>query len=112
MSLLGKAITDRQGEKMVGNKSGAKLAAMVNLANDPDFYSRIGKLGGSHKGNKGFGSQRVGKDGLTGPERAHKVGFKGGMKRLGYRKDSPRKKINIFLRLKRWLNTTMRQLSK
>jgi len=32
---------------MAGTKTGGQLAAEQNLANDPDFYSKIGKKGGS-----------------------------------------------------------------
>lgn len=53
-------------------------AAQKNLAKDPNFYRKIGKKGGSNGNTGGFASERVGKDGLTGQERARVVGAKGG----------------------------------
>lgn len=44
-----------------------------------DFYKRIGKMA-SHPGTGGFASEKVGKDGLTGRERARKYGAIGGRK--------------------------------
>lgn len=32
---------------MAGTVAGGRLAAKKNLANDPDFYKRIGHIGGS-----------------------------------------------------------------
>jgi len=44
-----------------------------------DFYGRIGGLGGLTTGvPKGFASEKVGADGLTGKERAAIAGAKGG----------------------------------
>lgn len=45
---------------MPGNAVGGKKAAAKNLANDPDFYKRIGKLGGSVRSDKprGFAVNR------------------------------------------------------
>ena len=45
-----------------------------------DFYKRIGSKGGSNSCNGGFASDKVGKDGLTGRERAKLVGAEGGRK--------------------------------
>lgn len=40
---------------MSGNITGGKKSAMKNLANDPDFYKKIGSRGGSRTGViKGF----------------------------------------------------------
>lgn len=39
---------------MAGNAVGGKKAAMANKANDPSFYQKIGKLGGSARVPKGF----------------------------------------------------------
>lgn len=45
-----------------------------------DYYSNIGRKGGQNGHTCGFASNKVGKDGLTGPERARIAGFKGGLK--------------------------------
>lgn len=39
---------------MSGNKIGGKKAALKNLAKDPDFYKRIGQLGGRNGNTGGF----------------------------------------------------------
>ena len=44
-----------------------------------DVYKRIGKMA-SHPGTGGFASYKVGKDGMTGRERAKKYGAIGGRK--------------------------------
>jgi general stress protein YciG len=43
-----------------------------------DYYRNIGKLGGLKSRGGGFASDKVGEDGLTGPERARLAGSKGG----------------------------------
>ena len=43
-----------------------------------DFYKKVGKLGGMKSRGGGFASETVGKDGLTGYERAREAGRKGG----------------------------------
>lgn len=43
-----------------------------------DFYKKVGKLGGMKSRGGGFASEIVGKDGLTGYERAREAGRKGG----------------------------------
>ena len=64
---------------MAGTKAGGiKAAKMNNLLYGNDFYSRIGHRGGSHGHTGGFASKKVGKDGLTGWQRAKIVGAKGG----------------------------------
>lgn len=67
---------------MPGNKIGGMKAAATNKERyGSDWYAKIGRLGGSALvENKGFGSQKVGSDGLTGAERARKAGAKGGAK--------------------------------
>lgn len=57
-----------------GTKAGGQKGHATRLKKDPDYYSKIGVKGGqsSHKG--GFASDKVGKDGLTGKERATKYG--------------------------------------
>lgn len=65
---------------MAGTKAGGLKAAATNKArHGEDFYSRLGRTGGSngHTG-KGFASDKVGKDGLTGRQRASLVGKDGG----------------------------------
>ena len=56
---------------MAGTIAGGKKAAETNLANDPDFYKRIGSLGGKapYRGKKGFAAN---------PVLASIVGTKGG----------------------------------
>lgn len=56
---------------LAGTVAGGKKAAAKNLANDPDFYRRIGKRGGQARVPKGFG---------TNPELARIAGIKGGKK--------------------------------
>ena len=67
---------------MSGNRTGGIKAREKNLAKDPSFYSTIGKSGGLRTGvAKGFASEKVGKDGLTGRIRAGLVGSVGGKKK-------------------------------
>lgn len=61
------------------------MAAKVLLRNTgnyashgADFYARIGFKGGSNGHTGGFAAETIGKDGLTGPERAKLAGAKGG----------------------------------
>lgn len=63
---------------MAGNKIGGLKAKAKNTARDPDFYKRIGSKGGKNGKTGGFASEVVGKDGLTGHERAMIAGAKGG----------------------------------
>lgn len=63
---------------MAGNKTGGLKAAQKNLAKDPNFYARIGAKGGQKGKTGGFASGVVGKDGLTGSERARIAGAAGG----------------------------------
>ena len=65
---------------MSGTKDGGIKASATNKEKyGADFYRWIGRKGGraSHAG--GFASEKVGKDGLTGPERAKKFGRIGGL---------------------------------
>ena len=39
---------------MAGTKAGGQKAAAKNLANDPDFYKRIGSKGGRNGNTGGF----------------------------------------------------------
>ena len=64
---------------MAGTVSGGKKAAQKNIKlHGKDFYREIGRKGGKRSTNGGFASQKVGKDGLTGAERAKIAGAKGG----------------------------------
>ncbi len=64
---------------MAGTLQGGKKAAETNkLKYGKDFYARIGKKGGKNGHDGGFASETVGKDGMTGPERAKKCGAIGG----------------------------------
>lgn len=47
------------------------------------FYVRIGAIGGKKSTGGGFGSDKIGPDGLTGQERARIAGAIGGSKRKG-----------------------------
>ena len=64
---------------MAGTVSGGKKAAQKNIElHGKDFYKNIGRKGGKRSTAGGFASQKVGKDGLTGAERAKLAGAKGG----------------------------------
>lgn len=57
---------------------GAKVAATTKRKYGEDYYKLIGSKGGKASNNGGFASEKVGTDGLTGKERASKVGIAGG----------------------------------
>lgn len=64
---------------MAGSVEGGKKTAMTNkLRHGSDWYARIGRLGGMNGHTGGFACKEKGKDGLTGKERASKVGKIGG----------------------------------
>lgn len=64
---------------MPGTKAGGLKARQTNLLrHGEDFYRRIGQKGGRNGHTGGFNSDKVGKDGLTGFERAKIAGAKGG----------------------------------
>lgn len=64
---------------MVATSEGGKKAAITNKAKYGDnFYSEIGRRGGKNGHTGGFGSDKVGADGLTGKQRARVAGSKGG----------------------------------
>lgn len=66
---------------MSGTVSGGKKAAQKNKElHGNNFYKEIGHKGGKRSTTGGFASQKVGKDGLTGLERARLAGAKGGRK--------------------------------
>ena len=64
---------------MAGTKEGGRKAAITNMKkNGLDFYKRIGRKGGQNGHTGGFASNKVGKDGLTGLQRAKAAGRIGG----------------------------------
>ena len=66
---------------MSGRKIGGIKAAKTNKErHGEDFYKRIGSKGGHNGRTGGFASDVIGKDGLTGRERAKIVGAIGGFK--------------------------------
>lgn len=66
---------------MSGTISGGRKAAQTNIKQyGEDFYAKIGQIGGRKSKNCGFASDVVGKDGLTGKQRASIAGKKGGEK--------------------------------
>lgn len=66
---------------MSGNRAGGLKAAETNrIKHGKDFYARIGAMGGVKSRLGGFASDKVGEDGLTGPQRARIAGQKGGRK--------------------------------
>ncbi|MBO7720129.1 hypothetical protein J6S35_00620 [Candidatus Saccharibacteria bacterium] len=82
---------------MVGTLQGGKKAAATNKErHGEDFYARIGKKGGHNSRTGGFASDVVGKDGLTGRERARMAGAIGGFKsrRGPAKRDSSGRAIN------------------
>lgn len=61
---------------MAGTKEGGRKAREKNLANNPNYYSELGKCGGSVKGTKGgFASMS--------PEKLKEVSAKGGRAKKG-----------------------------
>lgn len=82
---------------MPGTKAGGQKARDKNLAKDPNFYKRIGSVGGANGNTGGFASTKVGKDGLTGRERAQKVGVVGGkISRRGKSKKEIQEEAHVF----------------
>lgn len=64
---------------MSGTLEGGKKAAKTNKErHGKNFYANIGRKGGKNGNTGGFASSKVGKDGLTGLERAAIAGRKGG----------------------------------
>lgn len=64
---------------MAGTREGGLKAAKTNLERyGEDFYKIMGQKGGRVSCDGGFASNKVGKDGLTGLQRARIAGAKGG----------------------------------
>lgn len=63
---------------MAGTREGGLKAAAKNTANDPDYYTKIGRIGGQKGRTGGFASAKLGSDGMTGPDRASVYGTIGG----------------------------------
>ena len=74
--IRGERIIDENGNVIL--TGGLKSAEKIKERYGADYYSEIGRKGGSVPGEKGFASFTVGRDGLTGRERAHIAGAKGG----------------------------------
>ena len=51
---------------------------MVNNKRSKEFRQRIGRIGGLKSRGGGFADPKVGRDGLTGAQRAQQAGVKGG----------------------------------
>ncbi|TFD15501.1 hypothetical protein E3T26_06885 [Cryobacterium sp. TMT1-21] len=58
---------------MAGNKAGGLKAAAKNLANDPDHYKKIGKIGGANGHTGGFAYLKE-----VDPEKFREASAKGG----------------------------------
>lgn len=66
---------------MPGTREGARKAVETIIKkHGKDFYRTIGAKGGRNGHTGGFSSDKVGKDGLTGPERAKLWGAIGGQR--------------------------------
>lgn len=66
---------------MAQTPEGAKKASQTMRATyGEDYYKRIGATGGAGSSTGGFASDLIGPDGLTGRQRARRVGGIGGRK--------------------------------
>ncbi len=84
---------------MAGTRAGGIKARETNLKKyGPSFYADIGRMGGSISTMGGFASLKVGKDGLTGPERARMVAGIGGRKgsRKGVKNGEGKRRKNVY----------------
>ncbi len=64
---------------MPGTIPGGDKAAVTNKKRyGADYYKKIGAMGGKKSRGGGFGSNKIGPDGLTGRQRASLAGKKGG----------------------------------
>lgn len=79
---------------MAGTKAGGAKAATTNKErHGSDYYRNLGRKGGTISRGGGFASDKVGADGLTGPERAKIVGVKGGRAGKGILKPRMKKEV-------------------
>lgn len=77
---------------MSGTREGGLKASKTNKErHGADYYAKIGAIGGHNGNTGGFASDVVGKDGLTGWERAVKAGSKGGKISKRGKATAPRK---------------------
>lgn len=89
---------------MSGTVKGGKKAAKTNIKrHGKDYYANIGRKGGKASSTGGFASEKVGRDGLTGAERAKIAGRKGGQ-------ISKRKPVNKEELLKRKATSRLAQV--
>ncbi len=72
---------------MSGTKAGSikaqrtiKLKYGLDEEGKSALHVKSGRIGGQNSHNGGFASETIGKDGLTGTERASKAGYLGGIK--------------------------------
>lgn len=72
-----------------------KAVKTIKRRHGEDFYKRIGSMGGKSSITGGFASDKIGKDGLTGLERAKLAGAKGGRKSKRKPKNNDRKEKNM-----------------
>ncbi len=64
---------------MSGTVKGGKKTAKTNIKrHGKDYYANIGRKGGKKSRTGGFASNKIGRDGLTGAQRAKIAGAKGG----------------------------------
>lgn len=59
-------------------EGGLKSAETIKAKYGEDFYKKLTRKGGRVSSEKGFASNKVGRDGFTGPERAKLMGSLGG----------------------------------
>lgn len=76
--IRGERYVDENGEEVL--TGGLKAAATNKAKYGNNFYANIGRRGGKAGNTGGFASETIGKDGLTGKERAKIAGAKGGRK--------------------------------
>jgi len=74
---------------MAGTREGGLRASLTNKTKyGDDFYAKIGREGGKNGTSGGFASDVIGKDGLTGRQRAIIAGEKGGKKSRRTKKET------------------------
>jgi len=73
---------------MAGTKAGGQKTRDRNLLKDPEYYSKIGKIGGSRSHTGGFASPIKDKRGMDGGDRASYFGRIGGLKSRKRKQDA------------------------